>query len=289
MINNAWLRTFCALARIGHFTRTAEQLHMTQSGVSQHVQKLEAHFGVALLLRDGKQIVLTEAGQRLCTQAKQILQSLSDLESSIGEDPPFEGAVSVMSPGSVGLRLYPHLLALQTRHPELVIDHRFAPNETIIKAVAQGSAELGLTTLKAKSAEVRCEAIATEPLLLVTPAKVHTPSWENLESLGFIDHPDGAHHSELLLSANFAQFQHCAQFARKGFSNQINLILEPVSRGIGFTVLPAFAVEAFARREQIRVHSLKYPVSETIYLCTARRGHLPARVHTVIAQAKSGL
>ncbi|WP_227664755.1 LysR family transcriptional regulator [Marinobacter litoralis] len=34
MINTTWLRTFCTLVEVGHFTRTAERLHMTQSGVS---------------------------------------------------------------------------------------------------------------------------------------------------------------------------------------------------------------------------------------------------------------
>ncbi|WP_338063630.1 LysR family transcriptional regulator [Marinobacter flavimaris] len=32
MINTAWLRTFCTLVEVGHFTRTGERLHMTQSG-----------------------------------------------------------------------------------------------------------------------------------------------------------------------------------------------------------------------------------------------------------------
>ncbi|MCO7191212.1 MULTISPECIES: LysR family transcriptional regulator [unclassified Pseudoalteromonas] len=289
MINNSWLRTFCTLAEVEHFTRTAEQLHMTQSGVSQHVQKLEAHLGVPLLLRDSKQVVLTEAGKRLRIQAQHILQSLSDLEVGIGEDPAFEGEVKVMSPGSVGLRLYPHLLALQACHPKLIIDHRFAPNQAIEKAVAGGDADIGFTTVQAKSADIISEVIATEPLLLVTPAEVNQPDWEMLLSLGFIDHPDGAHHAELLLSANYMQFRHCSEFERKGFSNQISLILEPVSRGLGFTVLPAYAVEAFARHEQIKVHTLAHPVSETIYLCTTKRGILPARVDTVIEHAKTTL
>ncbi|WP_350608878.1 LysR family transcriptional regulator, partial [Pseudoalteromonas sp. AC40-MNA-CIBAN-0181] len=38
MINITWLRTFCTLFEVGHFTRTAERLHMTQSGVSQHIR-----------------------------------------------------------------------------------------------------------------------------------------------------------------------------------------------------------------------------------------------------------
>ena len=54
MINPVWLRSFCTLVEVGHFTRTAEKLHMTQSGVSQHVHKLEAHLGQQLLIRQGK-------------------------------------------------------------------------------------------------------------------------------------------------------------------------------------------------------------------------------------------
>ena len=73
MMNITWLRTFCALVEIGHFTRTAEHLHMTQSGVSQHIHKLEAQLELALLIRQGKQFSLTDAGQRLYTEAQDIL------------------------------------------------------------------------------------------------------------------------------------------------------------------------------------------------------------------------
>lgn len=48
MINTSWLRTFCTLVEVGHFTRTAERLHMTQSGVSQHIHKLEEQLGTEL-------------------------------------------------------------------------------------------------------------------------------------------------------------------------------------------------------------------------------------------------
>ncbi|TMN84121.1 LysR family transcriptional regulator, partial [Pseudoalteromonas phenolica] len=41
MINPTWLNTFCTLVEVNHFTQTAERLFMTQSGVSQHIKKLE--------------------------------------------------------------------------------------------------------------------------------------------------------------------------------------------------------------------------------------------------------
>ncbi|GHA22749.1 LysR family transcriptional regulator [Oceanisphaera arctica] len=289
MINTIWLRSFCTLVDVGHFTRTAEQLHMTQSGVSQHVRKLEQQLGQDLLLRQGKQFTLTDAGERLYREAQTIIESLSSLEQRIGEDPAFEGMIRVMSPGSVGLKLYPHLLELQRQHPKLVIDYRFAPNSDVESAIAGHDVDIGFMTRTSTLAEVSCRPIARETLLLVTPAAVSEPDWERLMALGFIDHPDGAHHAGLLLRANYPEFQHSKMFEKKGFSNQISLILEPVSMGLGFTVLPAHAVGAFPKPDLVRTHRLSNPVSETLYLGVQLRKPLPNRVKTVIAEAEKWL
>ena len=128
-----------------------------------------------------------------------------------------------------------------------------------------------------------------EALILVTPAATVEPSWEQLSQLGFIDHPDGAHHAGMLLTANYEQFQHINDFDKKGFSNQIGLILEPVSRGIGFTVLPAHAVAAYQKPELIRSHYLPMSVSETLYLAVRRQHALSNRMHTVIEEVKKWL
>ncbi|TCS39746.1 LysR family transcriptional regulator [Reinekea marinisedimentorum] len=286
MINPQWLRTYCTLVEVGHFTQTAERLHMTQSGVSQHIRKLEEQVGADLLVREGKQFSLTHAGERLYSEAQQIVTALTELKQRIKEDPPFEGEVRLMSPGSVGLRLYPRLLALQSQHRQLVIDYRFAPNSDIQRSIAKSTADIGLMTAASTVPEVYSIAIAEEPLLLVTPAHIEEPGWEVLLQLGFVDHPDGAYHAQLLLSENYPQFQNSRQFCKSGFSNQINLILEPVSRGLGFTVLPKHAVEAFAKREQIRVHLLPKPVTETLYLATHTKKPLLNRMNTVIDELK---
>ncbi|MCP8897823.1 LysR family transcriptional regulator [Gilvimarinus xylanilyticus] len=289
MINAVWLNTFCTLVEVGHFTRTAERLHMTQSGVSQHLRKLEDQLGVELIVRQGKQFSLSGPGERLYAEAQGVLLALANLEQSVAEDPAFEGSVRIMSPGSVGLKLYPNLLALQSQHPKLIIDHRFAPNPDVEKAIAESRVDIGLMTSKPTLAEVEGKAIAQESLLLVTPTSMQKPDWTSLMTLGFIDHPDGNHHANLLLGANYPEFQQVNLFPCKGFSNQIGLILEPVSMGLGFTVLPAYAVEAFDRPEKIKVHHLAKPVSETLYLCSFRNRPLQARMKTVIAEAKRWL
>jgi LysR family transcriptional regulator, transcriptional activator of the cysJI operon len=289
MINPVWLRSFCTLVEVGHFTRTAERLHMTQSGVSQHVRKLEEQLELSLLVRQGKQFTLTDAGERLYREANVIVESLSDLERRVGADPAFEGLVRIMSPGSVGLKLYPHLLTLQQRHPGLIIDYRFAPNSDVERAIAEYRVDVGIMTKPASRDEVGFKPVGEEALLLVTPEGMEEPSWDQLMALGFIDHPDGAHHAGLLLGANYSEFHHSNQFPPAGFSNQISLILEPVSRGLGFTVLPAYAIEAFPQPDKVKTHRLSTPASETLFLSFRRNQPLPNRVSTVIGALREGL
>lgn len=289
MMNPVFLKSFCTLVELGHFTRTAERLHMTQSGVSQHISKLEQQLDQSLLVRHGKQFTLTEAGQRLYAQGIELLQSMDALEQSVKADPFDAGAIRLMSPGSIGLKLYPQLLSLQQRLPKLSIDYRFAPNQEIERAIANDSVDIGLLTRPATLDRVVCEVIAEESLYLVTPASVQTPDWTQLMELGFIDHPDGAHHARLLLGENYAEFESADQLRKGGFSNQINLILEPVSLGLGFTVLPAYAVEAFARKTLISVHPLSKPVSEVLYLGLKRNRPLPNRVKTALEEIQASL
>ena len=289
MINITWLRTFCTLVDVGHFTHTAERLHMTQSGVSQHISKLENQLDIDLLIRQGKQFSLTDAGQQLYQEAEDILQRLARLEQRIGEDPAYEGLVRLMSPGSVGLKLYPQLLTLQQQHPNLVIDYRFAPNADIERALANHEIDIGFMTDISGDETVICKPVAQEALILITPATTIEINWEALTQLGFIDHPDGSHHANMLLSANYTEFQHVNDFDKKGFSNQISLILEPVSRGLGFTVLPAHAVAAYPNPQAIKSHYLPVPVSETLYLAVRSQSVLPNRMQTVINEVKKWL
>ena len=289
MINITCLRTFCTLVEVGHFTHTAERLYMTQSGVSQHIRKLESQLDIDLLIRQGKQFSLTDAGEQLYREAEDILQRLSRLEQRIGDDPYYEGMVRIMSPGSVGLKLYPQLLTLQEQHPQLVIDYRFAPNTDIEQALSKHEIDIGFMTTISDDETVSCKPVAQEALQLVTPVTMMDPSWEALTELGFIDHPDGAHHASLLLSANYPEFGHINDFIKKGFSNQIGMILEPVSRGLGFTVLPAHAVAAYPNPQLLKCHQLPVSVSETLYLAVRRQQVLPNRMQTVLNEVKKWL
>lgn len=59
------IETFLCVCRNMNFTSAAEELHITQPAVSQHIQFLEKYYGVSLFERNGKKILLTPAGETL--------------------------------------------------------------------------------------------------------------------------------------------------------------------------------------------------------------------------------
>jgi DNA-binding transcriptional LysR family regulator len=76
------LRSFVAVAYHAHFTRAAEELHIGQPAVSQHVRRLEAELGVELLARTSRSVEITQAGQIMLAR---IERALGELDAGVGE------------------------------------------------------------------------------------------------------------------------------------------------------------------------------------------------------------
>jgi DNA-binding transcriptional LysR family regulator len=82
---DSWqLRAFSSLARTGSFTRTAQELHLTQSAVSHAIKNLESDLGCRLLDRMGKTAVPTQAGEQLLVRAARILEEMSSARAELG-------------------------------------------------------------------------------------------------------------------------------------------------------------------------------------------------------------
>jgi len=287
MINLVWLRTFCTLADIGHFTHTAQKLFMTQSGVSQHIKKLEQHLDTPLLIREGKSFSLTESGKTLHKKGLQLLKSSEEIEATVTPSKTLEGNINIASPGSIGLKLYPHLLDIQQKHPELAVNFSFAPNDSIEQSLSEQTLDIGLLTKLSHNPKLISKEVAQEPLVLVTSSAIKDITWPLLLELGMISHPDAHHHAQQLLSKNFSSFEHIDQFKHQGFSNQISLILEPVARELGFTVLPLYAVQAFKNQHEIHIQPLTHAVSETLYLCQNRYCAKSQRIEYISSHIES--
>src|SRR6185369_2621606 len=76
------LRAFVAVARTGHLTRAAEQLHLTQSAVSKQLKALEEQLGAPLFERSASGMTLSVVGKRLMPLAVRTLEAAAEITST---------------------------------------------------------------------------------------------------------------------------------------------------------------------------------------------------------------
>lgn len=76
-----------AVLRHKNLTRAAEELNITQSGVSNSLRQLRDHFGDDLLVRDGRRMRLTERGKALLEPLERALGSVAEVLASPAFDP----------------------------------------------------------------------------------------------------------------------------------------------------------------------------------------------------------
>ena len=74
------LEIFLTAAEHENFSEAGRELHMSQSAVSQTVQKIETRFGMKLFIRTGRLVQLTGAGELLMALAKELLANATRLE-----------------------------------------------------------------------------------------------------------------------------------------------------------------------------------------------------------------
>ena len=118
------LRAFATVAELGHLTKAAERLHVSQPAVSGQIRALEDELGVDLFNRGPGGMSLTEAGARLLPIAEKVLATALELKAEVqlmkGQ---IQGTVRV---GTVSdptyLRLGEFLSRVVERHPLLHLE-----------------------------------------------------------------------------------------------------------------------------------------------------------------------
>lgn len=114
------IRVFEAAARLGSFTRAAEELGMSQAAVSWQVKALEKRLDQPLFRRLPREVALTPAGERL---ARAATEAMGALRSAIGDiTDSGAGVLSITVLQTFATQwLAPRLGAFQVDHPEIAV------------------------------------------------------------------------------------------------------------------------------------------------------------------------
>ena len=222
---------------------------MTQPAVSQQLRLLEREAGVPLLLRSSRGVTLTEAGELLLARADAVASQLHMAEEELSSVANLRaGRVRLVAFPSAAAALVPDALhELRARHPRIEVTMVEAEPPEAWTAVREGEADVGLVFgydgPPPDDGELVWFPLGVEPLYLVLPP----------------DHPGTAEPSSGWLAGEtwIAGCERCRQHLvercrAEGFEPRLThesddyvVVQNLVARGLGITVLPRLALQAF--------------------------------------------
>lgn len=115
------ISVFNAVARAGSISSAAEELNVTPSAVSQQIQALETHLGTSLMVKVGRGVALTEAGERYFSMIAEEIDRISEATQSIRGLRPVTLLTVRATPTLSSKWLLPRLRSFLDANPDLEV------------------------------------------------------------------------------------------------------------------------------------------------------------------------
>ena len=285
------LRYFIGIAELGSFTKAALVLDIAQPALSRQIRELETELGVPLLVRNGRGVLLTEAGVKFLGRAKMILD---DTERAFQEARSLKGRpmglVSMGMPPSIGSILsVPTVMRVRSLYPEVQLQLTEGYSGHIQEWLLSGRLDLGILYMSQRSSEVNFDRVANEQLYLIGSPEMIRQHLGEIKSLNFdvtlslpLILPTRPHAIRRLLDEAAAK-KHREYYCPIEV-NAFLAVRDLVLKGQGFTILPISTVlsEIETRRLEA-VHIVNPELTQTVGLMTSTH-HPPSFATTTVVR-----
>lgn len=259
------LRYFVEVVNQQGFTRAAESLHVTQPTISKMVRSLEDELGGPLLLREGRQVRLTDAGKVVFARGQAVLAEVARLRQEVAEvDGITRGELTIGIPPATGHYFAAAIGAYRQQYPAVKLLLREQGTRALEEGVASGELDIGVTFLPVRRPGLASYPVARQRASVVFPA-ARAPNvpgavrFRELADLTFILYEDDFALSRLVADG-------CAA---AGFTPNVaarsrywDFIGELVAADVGIAILPESAV---ARLDPARVVNRRLVEPELVW------------------------
>ena len=236
---------FKVLAEELHFRKAAERLFIAQPGLSRQIKQLEENYRVTLLERNKRHVSLTEAGNYLFDEVKELFRHLDQIEAQLQS--LANGRISTLKLGFIGSAvqtILPQLLIdLKQKQPDIELSLHELANETQLDLIQKKELDFGFVRLSDTPIGLHSLPIYTEHFSLVLP-KNHPllmqkkPNLYELKNESFILFSKNYSHSYYDLVMSIFRDH---QFTPKVTLRTVNAltIFNMVAQGLGVAIVPA--------------------------------------------------
>lgn len=262
-ITSRQLKAFVLTARHQSFSRAAEQLYITQSGMSLLVRELEEQLGFRLFDRTTRRVTLTEFGTRFLPVADRSLEALENAASRIGESADAtKHRLAIGSTPLIAASLLPDAIATYAlRSPGVHIVLHDGERSRLAAMVRSGKLDVALGCFLQPIADLRRIALYTFSLMLLEPAARPAlgPSaslrWADIGSRKLLSSPP-ENPIQQIIDSQLRRYRRrqSADMVFTYWETQISM----VEAGAGSAVVPTFAIPA-CRGRRVTMHPLTAP------------------------------
>jgi LysR family nitrogen assimilation transcriptional regulator len=286
------LKGFLLAARLGSVSRAAVELRIAQPALSRQIRKLEEDLGVALLVRAGRGVRTTEAGDALVTRGDALFRSVQEtIEAVQAHAGQPTGIVTLALPPGAGKTLAPQLVTrYRKRFPAVTLRLRSALSGLIRDWLARGEVDVALIHNPPRIPEVELRPLLEETHQLIAPALSRMPDLPGgLRRLPKAITIDMLSRLPLILPSRLHGLRQVIEaFAgRERMSLQVTeidnleLIKTLVESGVGFSVMAYNAAQEEVERRVLRALPIIPAPTWQLTLATPRKQPTRATVELI--------
>ncbi len=281
------LRTFVAVATEGSFAAAASRVALTQAAVGQQMRSLEAELRRPLFERQGKAVVLNEAGRALVPQVRRLLAQYEQMLAPAASAGDMAGTVHL---GAIVSALRPLLratLALKSRHAALALHVSAAKSIELVERVRSGELDAAIVVREPAvgGAELAWTALYGEPMVLLVPRKLEdVPARTVLQTQPFIRF-DHSQHTGRLVERTLKRLRvKPEEFLEL---NALDGMVDLVRSGLGVTVVPQLRDTRWATEAKLRVIELPQAEERKIAMVQRRDAEKSPVIAAVVRELLS--
>ncbi|MDQ0975436.1 DNA-binding transcriptional LysR family regulator [Neobacillus niacini] len=255
------LYVFTKVVEHKSFSKAAEDIFLSQSTVSSHIQALERTLNVNLFDRVGREIILTPSGERLYQWALKLLlmkdQAMLDLKEGATE---LRGMIRIGASSVPGQFMIPKMVKqFRQKYPKATFHINQSSSKNIADKVLNGSVDFGILGEKYDNEKLCYIPLLKEHLVLITSKQSNIVGPVNIQDL--LSYPFIMRNSDSGTNSLIEKFLKKNQISKEkmnivAYTENGQSLIEFVLQDIGIAIISKMAANEYLERNLLTIHEI---------------------------------
>ena len=263
------LQIFEAIARLGSFTRAAEELHLTQPTVSMQIKKLEDSIGLPLFEQVGKKIYLTQIGEQLSQTANDVLKSMANFDMAVADQKGLKTGNLKLAVVTTAKYFAPRALGrFCALYPGVEVALKVTNRESLITRMSKNIDDLYIMGRLPGSDEYEFHSLMENPIVLVAPVGHPLAAEKNIPLQRISEEPfimrEHGSGTRMAVESLFAGHQLKLKVRMELGSNEA--IKHAIAGGLGISALSENTIDFDSEKELTKLDVQSFPIPKMWYI-----------------------